>query len=72
MAVITDHEASIGWAKVAVAWIGLVVGGVTLSTIALILTIAFTSIQIWKAIREIRREMRLERLEAKLKHEDTE
>jgi hypothetical protein len=42
-------------AKIGVAWVGVVVGGVTLSNIALVLTIAFTILQIWRLVRnEIR------------------
>lgn len=45
-------------AKVGVAWIGVVVGGVTLSNIALVLTIIFTTLQIWKLVRGELRERR--------------
>lgn len=58
------------WLKIAIAWIGATLGGVTLSTLALVLTIAFTGLQIYILIRKLRKEMRLERLEAKLKHEE--
>jgi hypothetical protein len=38
--------------KVAVAWGGLFIGGVTLSDIALFLTIVFTILQIAKLVRQ--------------------
>lgn len=59
------------WLKIAVAWMGATLGGVTLSTVALVLTIAFTALQIYILIRRLRKEIRLERLEAKLKHEES-
>lgn len=65
-----EHETSMAWLKIAIAWIGATLGGVTLSTLALVLTIAFTGLQIYILIRKLRKEMRLERLEAKLKHEE--
>lgn len=66
----SEHETSMAWLKIAIAWIGATLGGVTLSTLALVLTIAFTGLQIYILIRKLRKEMRLERLEAKLKHEE--
>jgi hypothetical protein len=54
------------WTKITFAWLMLGVSGVTLSQLAIVLTIIFTALQIYKQIREIRRERRLERLEAKL------
>lgn len=61
------NDDQIAWVKVSVAWIGLLVGGMTLSGIALMLTIIFTALQIYKQVREIRRERRLERLAEQLK-----
>ena len=66
-----SHDAIyVAWAKVAIAWIGIAVGGLTLSSIALVMTIGFTLLQSYILIRRLRREIRLEKLEAKLKHED--
>lgn len=45
-------------AKVGVAWVGVVIGGVTLSNIALVLTIVFTALQIWKLVRNELRDRR--------------
>lgn len=67
----TEHETSMAWLKIAIAWIGATLGGVTLSTVALLLTIGFTGLQIYILIRNLRRDIRLEKLEAKLKHEET-
>ena len=67
-----SHDAIyVAWAKVAIAWVGIAVGGLTLSSIALVMTIGFTLLQSYILIRRLRREIRLEKLEAKLKHEDT-
>lgn len=63
-----DHDAS-AWFKVAVAWAGAAVGSITLSQFVLFLTAIFTVLQIWKLIREWRRERRLEKFEAWLKRE---
>lgn len=65
-----DHDTNMIWLKVAIAWAGAVVGGLTLSTIVLGLTAVFTALQIYILIRRLRKEIRMERLEAKLKHED--
>lgn len=65
-----EHETSVAWLKIGVAWLGATLGGVTLSSIALVLTIGFTALQIYILVRKLRREIRLERLEAKLKHEE--
>lgn len=47
--------------KVTVAWVGVVVGGLTLSNIALVLTIVFTSLQICKLVRQELRDRRAAR-----------
>lgn len=65
-----EHDTTMAWTKVAVAWAGAAVGGLTLSTIVLGLTAIFTALQIYILIRRLRKEIRLEKLEAKLKHED--
>lgn len=67
-----DADVKAGWLKVALAWIGLVVGGITLGQIAAVLTIAFTVFQLYVGIRKLRKEIRMEMLEAKLKHEDAQ
>ena len=64
----TDH--TVAWLKVAIAWLGVFVGGIGLSQIALVLTIVFTALQIYKLVRGLHRERRLEKLEATLKHKD--
>jgi EamA domain-containing membrane protein RarD len=68
----TDHETGMAWVKVALAWLGVVIGGVTLSQVALVFTIAFTAFQLYTGVRKLRREIRMEKLEALLKHQDTE
>lgn len=45
-------------AKVGVAWVGVVIGGITLSNITLVLTIVFTVLQIWRLVRNELRERR--------------
>jgi hypothetical protein len=56
---VNSHESvPVATAKVAVAWGGLVIGGVTLSEIALLLTIIFTILQIAKLIRQEFRDRR--------------
>lgn len=59
------------WLKVGISWIGLTFGGITLSSIALILTIIFTAFNLYVGIRKLRKEIRMERLEALLKHQDS-
>lgn len=49
---------------VILAWLGLLAGFLT--PIAILLTIIFTGINIYMALRKIRREDRLERLQAEL------
>lgn len=66
----SDHDTNMAWFKVGIAWAGAAVGGLTLSTIVLILTGIFTALQIYILIRRLRKEIRMEKLEAKLKHED--
>lgn len=58
------------WFKVAVAWIGVFIGGVTLSQIALVMTIIFSGLQIYKLIRDMRHDRRVEKFEARLKQPD--
>lgn len=65
-----DHETNMAWLKVCVAWIGAAIGGLTLSTIVLVLTAIFTLLQIYIQVRRLRKKIRLEKLEAKLKHEE--
>jgi hypothetical protein len=62
-----QHESiPVATTKVAVAWGGLFIGGVTLSDIALLLTIVFTVLQIAKLIRQEWRD----RKQAKKESED--
>ncbi len=68
----TDHDTHMAWLKVAVAWIGAAVGGLTLSTIVLILTAGFTALQIYVLVRKLRKDIRMERLEAQLMHKEHE
>jgi heme exporter protein D len=57
------------WSKVALAFGCWLAGHVTLSGFALVMSILVAGLQGYKLIREIRRDRRMERLEAKLKHE---
>lgn len=66
----SDHDTNMVWLKVCIAWVGAVIGGLTLSTIVLGLTGVFTALQIYILVRRLRKEIRMERLEAKLKHEE--
>ena len=65
-----EHSTGVAWAKIALAWIGALIGSVTLSQIAVVLTIVFTTLQIYKLIRAMRRDARMEKLEARLKQGD--
>lgn len=49
---------------VAVAWLGLAAG--LLTPIAILLTIIFTALNIYIALRKLRRDARLEKLQAEL------
>ena len=49
----SDHDTSTAFAKIALAWVGAMFGSLTLSNIALIMTIIFTGLQIYKIVREI-------------------
>lgn len=53
--------------KLLLAWIGTAVGGVSMSTLVLGATLVFTLLQIYVMVRKLRREIRLEKLEAKLR-----
>jgi hypothetical protein len=62
-----EHEqVPVATAKVVAAWGGLIVGGVTLSDVALFFTIVFTVLQIYRLVRQ---EIR-ERAKAKQESED--
>lgn len=67
-----DHDQQIATLKVSTAWFGLSVGSFSVTTFltltALGLTIIFTGLQIWKIIRDIRRDIRMENLQAKLQN----
>ena len=70
-----DHgwlKVAIAWAGNAAAWVGVTVSGITLTELVLFLTAIFTALQIWKSIRDWRKERRLEKFEAVLKHKETE
>jgi hypothetical protein len=62
-----DHNSNVAWLKVFCAWIGVLVGGVTLSQVAICMTIVFTGLQIYRQVRDIRKENRMEMLEVRLK-----
>ncbi len=63
----SDHDSRIAWIKVGIAWVGVFFASVTLQQVAFVLTIVFTAFQLYVGLRKLRREIRLERLEAKLK-----
>lgn len=63
-------EHSAAWSKVALAWVGLAIGAITLQQIASVLTIALTVVTLYTQLRAIWRQRRLEKLEAKLLHKD--
>lgn len=48
-----DHDSNVATFKIALAWIGMLVGGITLSDIALTTTILFTVLQIFVLLRKI-------------------
>lgn len=54
---------------VAVSWLGLAAGFLT--PIAVLLTIIFTGLNIYIALRRLRREARLEKLQAELQRPDS-
>lgn len=51
-----DHDAKTAYWKLTIAWIGTVFGGVTLSDVALTLTIVYTILQIYKLARDLWRD----------------
>lgn len=61
-----DHDNAVMF-KLLLAWIGTAVGGVSMSTLVLGATLVFTLLQIYVMVRKLRREIRLEKLEAKLR-----
>jgi hypothetical protein len=48
-----DHETNVATIKVLIAWIGAVVGGVTLSQLVLGATLIYTLLQIFILIRKM-------------------
>lgn len=48
-----EHETNIATVKILIAWVGLLFGGITLSSVALVLTIIFTALQIYKLVRDL-------------------
>jgi len=54
---------------VALAWLGLLAGFLT--PIAILLTIIFTGLNIYIQLRKLRRDERLEKLQAELQRPDT-
>ena len=49
----TDHDTNTATLKMVLAWIGMAVGGITLSDIALTTTILFTVLQIFVLLRKL-------------------
>lgn len=58
----SDSSASLATVKMMIAWVGLVVGGITLSQIVLVLTGVFSALQIYKLIHDLRRQHRMDRV----------
>ncbi len=58
--------------RLAAVWTATLIGSITLSQIALGLASIYTALQIWKWIRDYRKERRLEKFEAWLKREPKE
>ena len=56
------HSASLATVKMMIAWVGLVVGGITLSQIVLVLTGVFSALQIYKLVHDLRRQNRMDRV----------
>lgn len=61
----TQHDPSTAGAwKILIAWMGMMLGGINihaaLSALALVMTIIFTGLQIYKLLREIQRERKAE------------
>lgn len=56
----TESDSGVGMVKIAIAWIGTLLGGVTLngalSTVVLLLTIVFTFYQIVRIRRQLERD----------------
>lgn len=48
-----DHDTNTATIKMVLAWIGMAVGGITLSDIALTTTILFTVLQIFVLLRKL-------------------
>ncbi len=58
--------------RLVAVWTATLIGSITLSQIALGLASIYTALQIWKWIRDYRKEKRLEKFEAWLKREPKE
>lgn len=56
-------------AAVVIAWLGLAAGFLT--PVAILLTIIFTALNIYVVLRKLRREARLEKLQAELQRPET-
>jgi hypothetical protein len=66
------HEASvIGWFKITLAWVGVWISAVNftafLTAVALMFTIIFTGLQIYKIWHDIKRQKKLDAFAEKLK-----
>lgn len=64
-----DNDSN-AWLTILFGWICWVAGHVTLSSVALLVSIAVGLLQIYKTLREIRRARRVEKFEALLKQGD--
>ncbi len=58
--------------RLAAVWTATLIGSITLSQIALGLASIYTALQIWKWIRDYRKEKRLEKFEAWLNRKEEE
>lgn len=69
----TNNDSLLGWFKIVVAWVLMIIGTsnwtAVLTSIALIFTIVFTGLQIYKIWHDIKRQQRLDRFAEKLKDE---
>lgn len=62
-----DHDTNMATLKIIVAWIGAAFGSISLSSAVLVATLVFTLLQIYMIVRRLRKEIRMEKLEAKLR-----
>ena len=49
----TDHDTNVAIGKLLIAWIGALLGSISLSNVVLFATLVFTLLNIYKLVREL-------------------